>query len=538
MCAPGAILCDHRRSAVPMPTPQTLQRWQAAEQHLRQGRHGPAIAGYRELTQDPGLAPMAHLRLSLVLHSLGRYRESVDEALAAHAARVEDPDLLEMVAKRLFRLGELEPAVAIATSPAILGSGNAAALAGLGKMLSFHMFPDQALLLLGRARELGLSTPNLRYFTGLNLNYAGRVEEAQRELEGCLRDEPGMATALWTLARIGREPLDGIDRVDRLRAAIAARPDGHADLPMLFHALFTELDRRDDTEAAWRALEAGMRARRAMLPFDPEGEQALFDHLGSLGPVDAPGHEGDGPRPVFIVGMPRSGTTLLERVLGNHPDIADAGELTDFIRQMRYCADTDGDLLVDLALARRAEAGVDWAELGRRYLSRTQWRAGGKPVYTDKLPPNFMNIPYIARALPGARILHMVRGPMDTCFSNIKTLFAGAYPPSHDQAEMAGHYRRYRALMVRYQAAFPGRILNVRYDELVQDPERVAGEVLEFIGLPPHAGISRIEHRTGTVATPSTAQVREPVHDRYLGQWRRYERHLGPLKEQLGALAY
>ena len=521
-----------------MPTPQTLQRWQAAEQHLRAGRHGQAIAGYRQLSQDPELGPLAHLRLSLVAHSLGRYRESVDEALAAHAARQPDPDLLEMIAKRLFRLGELEPAVAIATSPTILDSGRPELLAGLGKMLSFHMFPDHALQLLERARDLGQASPAQRYLIGLNLNYAGRVDEAQRVLEGCLRDEPGMATALWSLARIGREPGDGVDRVDRLRDALATRPDGHADLPMLYYALFTELDRRDDTEGAWRALEAGMRARRAMLQFDPAGEEALFEHLGELGPVDAPGHDGDGPRPVFIVGMPRSGTTLLERMLGNHPDIADAGELTDFVRQMRYCADMDGDRLVDLALARRAEEAIDWAELGRRYLSRTQWRAGGKAVYTDKLPPNFMNIAYIARALPGARILHMVRGPMDTCFSNLKTLFAGAYPPSHDQAEMAGHYRRYRTLMARWHATFPGRILDVRYDELVQEPERVAAEVLEFIGLPPAGGMSRIEARAGTVATPSSAQVRERIHDRYIGQWRRYAPYLDELKEKLGALAY
>jgi Flp pilus assembly protein TadD len=521
-----------------MPTPQSLQHWQAAERQLQQGQHELAARAYRTLSREPELAPLAHLRLSLIAEGRGHHRDAVDEAVAAHANRVEDPDLLEMVAKRLFRLGELEPAVAIATSPTMLRSDNAGSLAALGKMLSFHMFPDHALRLFDRARALGLDSPGLRYFVGLNRHYAGDDAGAQEALESCLQQDAHSATALWTLARIGLAPGDGVDRVDRIRSALSRLPEGHADRAMLQYALFTELDRRDEIPAAWDALEAGMRARHATLQFDSAGEQALFDHLGSLGPVDGPGFEGEGARPVFIIGLPRSGTTLLERVLGNHPDIGDAGELTDLLRQLRYCADLDGDRIVDLALARKAETDVDWAELGRRYLSHTQWRARGRDVYTDKLPPNFMQVAYIARALPQARILHMVRGPLDTCFSNIKTLFAGAYPPSHDQVQMAEHYRRYRTLMARWHAAFPGRILDVRYDELVREPERVSAEVLDFIGLRPAEGMSRIESRAGTVATPSSTQVREAIHDRYIGQWRRYEAHLGPLRERLGALAY
>lgn len=527
-----------RTAVPPMPTPQSLQRWQAAERQLQQGQHELAARAYRTLALEPELAPLAHLRLSLIAQGRGHYRDAVDEAVVAHATRVEDPDLLELVAKRLFRLGELEPAVAIATSATMLRSNSAGSLAELGKMLSFHMFPEQALRLFDGARALGLDSPGLRYYIGLNRHYAGDDDGARQALESCLRQDPHSANALWTLARIGLPPGDGIDRVDRIREALARLPEGHGDRAMLQYALFTELDRRDDIPAAWAALEAGMHARHAVLQFDPAGEEALFDFLGTLGAAEQPGFEGDGPRPVFIVGLPRSGTTLLERVLGNHPDIADAGELTDLLRQLRYCADLDGDRIVDLALARKAEQDVDWAELGRRYLSHTQWRARGKAVYTDKLPPNFMHLAYIARALPQARILHMVRGPLDTCFSNIKTLFAGAYPPSHDQAQMAGHYRRYRALMARWHAAFPGRILDVRYDELVQEPERVSAEVLEFIGLPPAPGMSRIEAREGIVATPSSSQVREGIQDRYIGQWRRYGAYLDVLKDKLGALAY
>ena len=235
--------------------------------------------------------------------------------------------------------------------------------------------------------------------------------------------------------------------------------------------------------------------------------------------------------------MPRSGTSLLERLVSQHPDIAAGGELQDLNRQLRWCADLAGAPYLDFRLAQHAER-IDFAELGQRYLERTRWRARGRNVYTDKMPANFTNISHIVRALPQARILHMVRGPMDTCFSNLKEWFGGIYPHSYDQLEMADHFRRYRALMSHWRALYPDRILDVRYDELVADPERVLREVVEFCGLPWQGELASGEARGGTVATPSAMQAREPVHKRYLDQWRRYEPWLGPLKERLGALAY
>ncbi len=521
-----------------MSNPQILKLWQNAEHKLKLKQYDLARASYERLVGEPELAPMARLRLSLIASSQGRYRDAVDEALAAFKARVDDPDLLEMIAKRLIMLGEMQAAVACATEPSILATRNVSTVAELGKMLSDASFPAQSLQLLERARALGLNTPVLGYLIGLDQMYIGDVESAQRELESCLRDEPGMPLALWTLAKLRREPGDGIDRVERLQTALAANEASkHPASPLLLYALFTELDRRDEIEPAWDALEKAMAVRRTSVRYDSNTEQALFDHLGTLGPGEGLGHIDDGPRPVFIVGMPRSGTTLLERILGSHADVADAGELNDILWQLRWCADLAGDKFLDLGLARKAES-IDWPELGRRYLAHTQWRAGGKTVYTDKMPANFTNIAYILRALPQARIVHMVRDPMDTCFSNLKELFAGAYPHSYDQVEMADHFRRYRMLMAHWHKAFPGRILDVRYGELVEAPDRIAREVLDFCGLPWQDGLTAIENRTGTIATASAAQVREPIHQRYVGQWRRYESHLAPLRERLGALAY
>jgi tetratricopeptide (TPR) repeat protein len=515
-----------------MPIANT-QLWRDAERLFETQQHDAAVAAYRRLLDDPQLAPVARLRLSLIASLQKRYRDAVDEAMAAFAARVPDPELLQAIAKRLVTMGETQAVLACAMDPAVLRGGNVPVLAELGKVLSNAYFPAQALQLLERARAAGFRSPTLDYLVGLCRMYVGDLDVAERELENSLRASPDMAPALRALTKLRRPPVDGDGRVERLRTAIARRGKDDPDAPMLLHALFTELDRRDQVEPAWQALEEGMRLRRAQVRYDGAAEQALFDHLGGLRPAPTPGHVDAGPRPVFIVGMPRSGTTLLERILGNHPEIADAGELHDLTRQLRWCCDLGGAPYLNLALAQRAE-GIDFAELGRRYLAHTQWRARGHAVYTDKMPVNFANVSYIARALPQARILHMVRGPMDTCFSNLKEWFAGIYPHSYDQLEMADHYRRYRTLMAHWRALYPDRILDVRYDELVTEPERVVREVLEFCGVAWHEGLSAIEHRTDAVATASAMQVREPIHDRFLQQWRRYEAHLAPMKQRLG----
>ncbi|MCJ0824491.1 sulfotransferase [Luteimonas sp. 50] len=521
-----------------MQSPELLHLWQAAERHLGARDLAAASTAYRQLVGDAQFGPLAQLRLSLIATAQRHYRDAVDAAMAAFDARVSDADLLEMIAKRLSTFGESQAMLACTGDQAVQQATSIQTLAELGKLLSDASFPGQALPLLQRARKLGLDTPVLGHLIALCLMYTGDAEAAERELLACLKTEPDMPLALWGLGKLRLEH-GAQGRIDGLRRAIAKREtaDPDSELALLHYSLFAELDRRDEIEPAWQALAEGMRLRRAQMRHDTAAEQALFDHMASLRPQPVAGAPDDGPRPVFIVGMPRSGTTLLERVLGNHPDVTDAGELRDLVRQLRWMCDLGGPSQLDLALARRAES-IDFAELGRRYLAHTQWRAQGRAVYTDKMPANFLNVSYIARALPQARILHMVRGPMDTCFSNLKEWFAGAYPHSYDQLEMADHYRRYRTLMAQWRAQYPDRILDVRYDELVADPERVAREVLEFCGLPWQAGLSVIEQRSDSVATASAMQVREPIHGRFLEQWRRYEAHLGPLRERLGALAY
>jgi tetratricopeptide (TPR) repeat protein len=391
--------------------------------------------------------------------------------------------------------------------------------------------------LLERARALGVDSAAIHYLIGFSQTQLGDMATAETELENCLKANPDFALAARALSKLKKQTTAD-NHVERLRASIARTGPGHEDAALLQYALFKELDDIGERDAAWQALDEGMRLRRRQVNHDAAAEQSLFEYLrGVGGQSEQDAEETAGPLPIFIVGMPRSGTTLLERILGAHAQVADAGELRDVLTQLRWMCDRAGPPHLDLDLAQRAE-NIDWSELGGRYLGHTRWRAQGRAFYTDKLPANFMHVGYIARALPRAPILHMVRDPMDTCFSNLKEHFANAYHHSYDQLEMADHYHQYRQLMAHWHARFPGRILDVHYADLVVDPERVARDVLAFCGLPWQDGIVDIDRRSGPVATASATQVREPIHQRFVEQWRRYESQLAPMRERLAFHGY
>ncbi|WP_146909791.1 tetratricopeptide repeat-containing sulfotransferase family protein [Arenimonas daejeonensis] len=464
-------------------TNPSLPRWQRAEALLAARQLEPARDLYLELLADPDWILPARLRLGAIALETAQLRAAVDHALAAFDTREPDPVLLEALCRLLLNVGELRHALACVDDPSIATCTDAAVLAGLGRMMADQGVPERAIALLRRARSLGADSADLHYQLGYAESYAGHDDAAETELEACLARAPDHAPAFRTLAKL-RRATPARNHVDRLRAAIARVPEQHPDTPLLHYALFKELDDLGDTAAAWPALETGMRLRRLQLRYDPAADAALFEQLMQVRATATPPPVEPGPVPIFIVGMPRSGTTLLERIVGGHPDVTDAGELRDFTVQLRWCTEVFGGPQPDAALA-RAAARTDLSTLGRRYLDHTQWHAQGRAFYTDKMPANFLNVGYLANVLPQARFLHLVRDPMDVCFSNLKELFGDAYPHSYDQGEMAAHFLRYRKLMAHWHTQFPGRLLDVAYDALVSDPETTAHAVLAHCGLPP-----------------------------------------------------
>jgi hypothetical protein len=238
--------------------------------------------------------------------------------------------------------------------------------------------------------------------------------------------------------------------------------------------------------------------------------------------------------PLFIVGLHRSGTTLLERILSGHPDVADAGETYSFSAQLRYAADHFCRLVADTTIAERAP-GFDYAAVGRGFLDAMRARSRGRGFVTEKQNPNFVLLGPIAKALPQAKLLHMRRDPADTCFSNLRTLFTHEAGYSYDQIEMADYCKAYHDLMRHWREAMPERVLDIDYDAMVQAPEAQAQRIAAHCGLDYRPDMLQVERRTGMVATASSHQVRQGILKNRGGAWKRYERHLGPLLDRLAA---
>jgi hypothetical protein len=237
---------------------------------------------------------------------------------------------------------------------------------------------------------------------------------------------------------------------------------------------------------------------------------------------------------IFIVGMPRTGTTLVEQILCRHSDVQSAGELLGFGQVLAAAAQntlaaSGGASLVEASLE------MDFSALGRDYMQGARQAAPDSRFFIDKLPVNYLYCGIIRKALPKAKIIHLVRDPMDSCYAIYKTLFNQAYYFSYDLDELADYYIAYHRLMEHWRQAMPGAILDLRYEELVQDPDTQIRRLIEGCGLEWQAAVLDPSSNKGPIMTASAAQVREPIHARSVQRWRDYEAGLAHLKARLQA---
>jgi hypothetical protein len=239
--------------------------------------------------------------------------------------------------------------------------------------------------------------------------------------------------------------------------------------------------------------------------------------------------------PIFIVGMPRTGTTLVERMLAGHSAVSSAGELHDFSSELvKEISRVSGGKPVPKQEIVAASVKVDFARLGRNYIAAARQAAGGSTAhFIDKLPFNFLYCGLIQRALPGARIIHMMRDPMDTCYAVYKTLFGQAYPFSYDLDELSTYYIAYRRLMDHWRRVMPGKMLDVKYEDVIADPERQARRLVAHCGLDWEQGCLEFHQSDAASTTASAVQIRQPLYSSSVLKWLNYERQLESLKIRL-----
>ncbi len=505
--------------------------WNRAQQHLSSGQITAARVQYEALQAR---AP-DHLRTLLLATQIdwneGRVRDASRSALVAARAAQGNAEALDDATRALIEVGEEKEATAELQRATRADAKPGPFLWAAAMHLQRLGLHGEALAVLERMRALGFAGPALDFYLGQQLLFNGRPEEAESMLRGVVEQVPAFGTAMLPLVRLRRQTT-GDNRLALIEKGLREAARGTRDEAALDFALYHTLEDLGRHDEAWLALARGNDRMRARNPHDAAQQSRYVDHcIASIGP-DSPVIPGgqDGPQPIFIVGLPRSGSTVLERMLGNHTHVASAGELTTLGRAFQWATDAT-DIQSESFLARLR--GLEFTEVGERYLEQSRWRARGKPFFIDKQPPNWWLAGLIPAALPKARILNLVREPMDVCFSNFRAFCGDDYAYCYGLASIASTWHDYHRLMGHWHSVSPGAILDVRYDELVREPEVALRAVLDFCGLPWEPDCIDIARNRTPVATLSAAQVRSKLRMRGAEEWAPYASQLEPLRSML-----
>lgn len=436
--------------------------------------------------------------------NVGEGRIAAAEAALKEVRRIQpsDPMVIELTGTVLNSLGEYEAA---------------------------EIFFERAHQLVPRSPSTLMNLGNVRVFLG-------KIDDAVHLFKRAIDLEPNSAQCHWGLANSVKATNNA--HIETMQTLIKSGRQSTRSKSFLHYAIGKESEDLGDWPAAFEAFTQGATARRSTVEFNESDEIDMFEAIKATYTADwlsqcAPGSNDSSP--IFVLGQPRTGTTLIERVITSHSAVLSAGELQQFGLAVRRSSRHSDAKRFSTALF-RAAATVNPAEIGQMYLRSTAKQRGKSPFFVDKLPVNYLNIPLILAAIPNAKIVHLVRGPMDACFASFKQLFADAYLHSYQQDEMARHHARYRDLMAHFRNEFPGRIIDVRYEDVAQDLEPNARALVASLDLPWEDACLNFHESSSGVATASSVQVREPAHTRSIGRWRRYETELAPMAQELQRL--
>jgi tetratricopeptide (TPR) repeat protein len=416
---------------------------------------------------------------------------------------------------------------------------NATALAQLGQMSAEVNDNEQAALIFERLAAL--NETQVARWTQLAHHYriVGRRDEAIAAFRRALALDPSSGAAWWSFANYFPKELSGSDE-DAIRTSMVDKA-GTADEGALHLALGILADRNGDRAKAAEHFIAGKKIRLEHQPYDPgpisvavDGvidilSPQFYDHRKQAGWPDA--------SPIFIIGMPRSGTTMVERMLGRHSAIEGAGEMhimPKLAERARHEADNPENYAGLLESLSDEQLGV----IGRRYVEASwDYRRSSKPLFIDKNNLNWMQIGLILLALPKAKVIDVRRNALDCCWANFKMLFAERFPATNDLRHVGQFYRDYVRLFDAMKQAAPERILSVCYEDVVDDIEGQTRRMLDSLGLEYEPDCINFHLGTEAVATASSEQVRQPLNRKGIGSAEPYWQWLGPLIEELGPLA-
>ena len=462
-------------------------------------------------------------------HAEEAYRRAtlLDPALADHAV-----EFAQILATR----GKLDPAIDVLRSAITRHPRDPQPCVTLGNLLLRAGRQRDALVFYDMALQRNPNYASAHFNAGVALTMLGKLDAARTATETALKLDPELGGYYQLASLDALKPDDpAIGRLEELLTRPDIRLDAKIDAGFALARVF---DAAGDAARAFPPLKQANDLKRASIQYDiAEDEERVnriitfftADFFRRFQPIADSALE-----PIFVLGMPRSGTTLAEQILASHSQVLSGGELDYMIEIARQMGDTWG-ARGEASPGTVEEVQADLRRGVATYSAKSAWLQGRKPHFTDKMPGNFMFIGLIHLMFPRARIIHCRRDPVDTCLSCYQRLFTSYVPYSFNLTELGKYYLLYEKLMAHWHAVLPpGRILDVDYEQVVAEPEQNVRRMLAFCGLEFEPGCLEFQDTQRAVATASATQVRKPLYKTSVQRWKKYAKDLAPLLEALG----
>jgi Flp pilus assembly protein TadD len=456
------------------------------------------------------------------------------KAISLDASR---PEYHASLGRALIALKQVNEARQAADKALALEPEDARTLDTIGVVYSYAGEHTHAAQIFRRVVKLDSSRDSYWYNLGTSLKFSGLFDEAERAYNKALELNPKLDKALYALSDMRTQTPDS-NHIELLKKRLDDKKNSLNNELALSYALAKECDDTGEYATAFATLNEANRRYRQSVSYNFSDNESLFEAMldGFDAESIATTSKGDDSgQPIFIVVMPRSGTTLTDRILSAHSEVNSAGELILMPSLIRLAAKARNNKDFKPAII-RSLLGGDLNQLGRKYLEAAQPAAGGAHRCIDKMPLNFFYVGFILLALPKARIVCLRRNPLDTCLGNFRQLFALNnidYAWAYDLLDCGRYYVEFDKLMRHWDELFPGRIHTVNYEELVSNQEPVTRELVDYCGLEWEDQCLHFEDNTAPVATASSAQVREPLNRKGLNRWKNYAQELQPLVDFL-----
>jgi tetratricopeptide (TPR) repeat protein len=459
----------------------------------------------------------------------GRFPEALAFAERAVAGKRVCLTAHGMLASILIRLGRTPEAATVISRAAELETGVADAYDGLGYVSLALGWHERANGFYRRATEISPQTPRFWYNLACSERSLGRLAEAEAACDRSIALDATQFPSYLLRSEL-RVQAPHFNHVDDLERQLARHIRDDRGRMFLGYALAKELDDLQRFDEAFQWFTRAAQARRSHLQYDISVDEQKLRRIAEAYPCVGTGANAgvgvDSSQYVFIVGLPRSGTTLVERILSGLPGVRSNGETENFSTSLLAAASPGaGDVFQRAGAADAATVAAGYARLANVH--------GATDKIIEKLPMNYLYVGAIHRALPDAKILALRRSPLDSCFAMYRTLFGEAYPFSYDVEELARYYAAYDRLMNHWRQALGSQLLEIVYEDLVKEPHRVGAAIAAHCGMRWSDDAIDIQRNASVSLTASAAQVRRPIYGTSSGRWRHYHRHLGPL---IGAL--